>query len=336
MKTNLVITMAAAVLVLAGCHKDDKEQPDNWTGEIRLASGVTAQLKSRSIETGLQGNQIDASVKVGVFINENTNVEPAPTTYTQNMMYTADGRGGLSTASQPYFPQSGNGVDIYAYAPHTAGYTSGAKGAMSFTVQTNQSTKDAYLASDLIWGRPMKLKAGSTTDYETANPVARTSSVIHLSFKHMLSKIVVQLKPGNGLAPNDFQSATLSILNVLPTMTVTMNSGKLGDASGTKTDITAATYATVATSADLTASAIVVPQTIAKGERFLKVHLTTGGDLYYTLPKEASNKDLVLESGKIYRYEIQVDLTSLTVNTTVDDWELIGDGSPVTGNAVME
>lgn len=334
MKTNLMITMAAAVLVLAGCHKDDKEQPDTWIGEIRLASGVTAQLKSRSIETGLQGKQIDASVKVGVFINENTDVDPAPTTYTQNMEYTANGTGGLSTASQPYFPQSGNGVDIYAYAPHAAGYTSGATGAMSFTVQTNQSTKDAYLASDLIWGQPMKEAAGG--GYETANPVARTSSVIRLSFKHMLSKIVVQLKPGNGLAPNDFQSATLSILNVLPTMTVTMNSGLLGTASGNKTDITAATYATVAAPADLTASAIVVPQTIAKGERFLKVHLATGGDLYYTLPKEVSDKDLVLESGKIYKYEIQVDLTSLTVNTTVDDWELIGDGSPVTGNAVME
>lgn len=334
MKTNLMITMAAAVLVLAGCHKDDKEQPDNWTGEIRLASGVTAQLKSRSIETGLQGNQIDESVKVGVFINENTDVDPAPTIYTQNMMYTADGRGGLSTASQPYFPQSGNGVDIYAYAPHTAGYASGAKGAMSFTVQTNQSTKDAYLASDLIWGQPMKEAAGGS--YETANPVARTSSVIRLSFKHMLSKIEVKLKPGNGLKIEDFKGATLSILNVLPTMTVTMNSGKLGNASGNKTDIIAATYATVAAPADLTASAIVVPQTIAKGERFLKVHLATGGDLYYTLPNEASDKDLVLESGKIYKYEIQVDLTSLTVNTTVDDWELIGDGSPVQGNAVMD
>lgn len=331
MKTNLVITMAAAVLVLAGCHKDDKEQPDNWTGEIRLASGVTAQLKSRSIETELQGKQIDKSVEVGVFINENTDVEPAATTYPQNMRYTANGKGELSTVSQPYFPQSGNGVDIYAYAPHDADYASGATGAMSFTVQTNQSTKDAYLASDLIWGQPMKEAAGG--GYETANPVARTNSVIRLSFKHMLSKIVVQLKPGNGLAPNDFQSATLSILNVLPTMTVTMNSGKLGDASGNKTDITAATYATVATSADLTASAIVVPQTITKGERFLKVHLATGGDLYYTLPDD---KDLVLESGKIYKYDIQVDLTSLTVETSIDDWELIGDGNPVKGNAVME
>lgn len=333
MKTNLMITMAAAVLVLAGCHKDDKEQPDTWNGEIRLASGVTAQLKSRSIETGLQGKQIDESVEVGVFINENTDVEPAATTYPQNMKYTANGKGGLSTASQPYFPQSGNGVDIYAYAPHDADYTSGATGAMSFTVKTDQSTKDAYLASDLIWGQPMKLKAGSTTDYETANPVARTSSVIHLSFKHMLSKIVVQLKPGNGLTKEDFKSATLSILNVLPTMTVTMNSGLLGTASGNKTDITAATYATVAAPADLTASAIVVPQTIAKGERFLKVHLATGGDLYYTLPKD---KDLVLESGKIYKYDIQVDLTSLTVETSIDDWELIGDGNPVKGNAVME
>lgn len=68
----------------------------------------------------------------------------------------------------------------------------------------------------------------------------------------------------------------------------------------------------------------------------MKVHLATGGDLYYTLPNEANDANLELKSGKIYKYEIQVDLTSLTVNTTVDDWDLIGDGNPVKGNAVME
>ena len=322
-----MMMMAVAATMLAACGNDDES--DNWAGEIRLSSGLAVQkAESRSIAAELQAEQIASGVNVGFFINEAVNENPA-TTYTQNLSYTATGSGSFD-GTTVYYPQSGNGVNIYAYAPYKADLA--LNDTYSFTVKENQSTNADYLASDLLWGQPMKPKDGSTTEYVTANPVSRTKENVNVTFKHLLSKVQVTLKPGDGLTADDFKGATLTILQVSPTTSLTLNNGTIGTASGTKTDITAATYPTDATPT-LTASAIVVPQTITKGTHFMMVHLVTGGNLYYTIP---SNEDLTLESGKIYKYEITVNLTGLTVTSSIKEWETIGGGNPVQGTATME
>lgn len=322
-----MMMMAAAATVLAACGNEDES--DDWAGEIRLSSGLAVQkAESRSIAAELQAEQIASGVNVGFFINEAVNENPA-TTYTQNLSYTATGSGNFD-GTTVYYPQSGNGVNIYAYAPYAAGLA--LDGNYSFTVKENQSTDADYLASDLLWGQPMKLKENSTDEYVTANPVARTKENVSVTFKHLLSKVQVTLKPGNGLTADDFKGATLSILQVLPTTSLILNSGVISRASGEETNITAATYPTDATPT-LTASAIVVPQTITRGTQFMKVHLNAGGDLYYTIP---TDQDLTLESGKIYKYEITVNLTGLTVTSSIIEWETIGEGNPVQGIATME
>lgn len=323
------MSMAAAALVMTACSNDET---DNWNGEIRLTSGLEVQQETRSISTGLQGTQIADGIHVGFFINEAVS-SGAATTYPQNMDYTANGRGSFS-GTAVYYPQSGNGVNIYAYAPWQTGLA--LDGNYAFSVQTDQSLNADYLASDLLWGQPMK-EATTPGTYITANPVARTKDNVSVTFKHLLSKIQVTLTPdaASGLTADNFKGATLQILQVLPGTTLTLANGGISAASGNKTNITAATYGTGATPT-LTAAAIVIPQTIAKGEQFLKVHLATGGELYYTLPNGDSDNDLVLESGKIYTYDITVKLTGLKVTSTIEDWGTIGAGNPVKGDAVMQ
>jgi len=331
MKTRVfVMGMAAAALVMTACSNDET---DNWNGEIRLTSGLEVQQETRGVSTGLQGTQIADGIHVGFFINEAVS-SGATTTYTQNMDYTANGRGSFS-GTAVYYPQSGNGVNIYAYAPWQTGLA--LDGNYAFSVQTDQSLDAGYLASDLLWGQPMKESTATPGTYTTANPVARTKNNVSVTFKHLLSKIQVTLTPdaASGLTADDFKGATLQILQVLPGTTLTLANGSISPASGNKTDITAATYGT-GTTPTLTAAAIVVPQTIAKGEQFLKVHLATGGELYYTLPSGDSDADLTLESGKIYTYDITVKLTGLKVTSTIEDWGTIGAGNPVKGDAVME
>lgn len=255
--------MAAAALAMAGCSNDENEVMDNWNGEIRLTSGLEVQqTETRSIATELQATKIAQDNHVGFFINEEVaSGETATTTYTQNLDYTADGNGGFS-GTIVYFPQSGKGVNIYAYAPWQTGLT--LNGSYSFTVKADQSKDADYIASDLLWGQPMKLKTGSTTDYEPANPVARTKENVPVSFKHLLSKIQIELVAGDGLTTDDFKGATLTIMNTLPSTSLTLSSGTISTASGTAAAITVATYPTDATPTAFTGSAIAVPQTIAK------------------------------------------------------------------------
>ena len=331
MKTRIFMVMAAAALVLAACRND--EETDNWAGEIRLSSGLTVQAESRSVETNLQATQIADGVHVGFFINEDVAGTPA-TTYTQNLNYEATGKGGFD-GTTVYFPQSNNGVNIYAYAPWKEKLV--LNNSYDFTVESDQSEAENYIASDLLWGQPMKQKQGSNpATYEPANPVARTKENVNVTFKHLLSKVQVTLEPGDGLTAVDFKGATLSILGTKPTTSLTLKTGDISTASGEATPIIAAKYPTNVPPTSLTASAIVVPQTIAKGTQFMQVHLASGGDLFYTIPDGELDLALTLESGKIYKYEIKVNLSGLTVTSTIADWETIGEGDPVEGTATME
>ena len=331
MKARFLMTMAVAAMTLAACNN---EETDTWAGEIRLSSGLEVQQVTRSIATNLQGNQIANGVSVGFFINENVaSGSTATTTYTQNLDYTASGSGGFS-GTAVYYPQSGNGVNIYAYAPWKTGLT--LDGNYAFSIEADQSTDANYFASDLLWGQPMKNGAKSG-EYESANPVARTKDAVSVSFKHLLSKIQVELKTDNtsGLTADDFKGAKLEILSVKPGVSLTLANGTITSASGTAANVLAATYTTTGTPSALTAAAIVVPQTFSKGAKFMQVTLATGGKLFYTLPSGGSDTDLVLESGKIYSYTITVKLTGLTVTSKIKDWETIG-ANPVAGNAVMD
>uniref|UniRef100_UPI0032ECA640 fimbrillin family protein n=1 Tax=Bacteroides cellulosilyticus TaxID=246787 RepID=UPI0032ECA640 len=327
---RFLMATAATAIVMVACNN---EETDNWAGEIRLSSGLEAQQVTRSINPDLQGGQIADEVEVGFFINENAS-NPT-TTYPQNLLYTANGNGSFD-GSTVYYPQSGNGVNIYAYAPWKDGLSLG--GNYAFSIQENQSTDEGYLASDLLWGQPMKQKTDDPGVYESANPVARTKENVNVTFKHLLSKIQIELTPEAGLTAKDFRGATLKILNVKNTTSLTLTDGAISEASGSAVEVTAATYENKEglTEENLKAAAIVVPQTITKGTKFLKVTLKSGGELYYTLPSGADDADLVLESGKIYKYDIKVKLTGLTVTSQITDWETIGEGNPVKGEAVME
>lgn len=324
MKTRLFMSMAAAAVILAGCNN---EETDNWAGEIRLSSGLTTQ-QTRSIATGLQGDQIADGIHVGFFINEATSQSPT-TTYPQNLDYTANGSGSFS-GTAVYYPQSGTGVNIYAYAPWKDALA--LDGTYVFSTKQDQSLDADYLASDLLWGQPMKQEGNG---YETANPVAGTKNSVSVSFKHLLSKIQVTLIPdaSSGLTADDFKGAKLEILSVKPDVSLTLANGNISVATGTPASVIAATYDDAATPTALTAAAIVVPQTFTKDTKFMKVTLATGGELFYTLPD--ADGDLTLESGKVYTYDITVKLTRLTVTSTIDDWSPIGQ-NPITGTAEMD
>ena len=315
-----------AVLVLASCDKKENEDP--WNGEIRLRSGLEEQELGRSTGPG-QETSLVSGTEVGFFMKEAKDVEPH-TVYGSKIYLVSNGDGGFSGVQQ-YYPRNGGEVNIYAYVPYDNTYEDGLSGTMSFTVKGDQSNRRDYVASDLLWGQPMKLKEGDdvTAEYVTANPVARTKDVVEVCFSHLLSQVHVELDRGTGVGEADMMGAKVSVVDAYPTMALTMQDGSISAATGMRTDVILATYG----SADKVyrGYGVVVPQTYKKGGKFLCVELGTGGKLYYVVPDD---KDLVLESGKRYDYNITVNLTSLKVKTKITDWESIG-ASPVKGTAEM-
>lgn len=311
-----MMMMAAAATVLAACNNDD--ETDNWAGEIRLSSGLTVQQTDTRAATDIQGSQFASGEKIDVFISENTQAgQDATTTYGQPLIYTTGSNGvmGAPAGSQPYFPASGNSVNIYAYYP-SGKVTDIAATSLTFSVEENQNDDANYKASDLMYGKPAQ------------NPVARTSSPTTLTFTHLLSKVTITLVQGSG-APS-LTDAVVTLKNVKPSTTLNPSAGTIaatasGDAKGI--------IVKAKTNSALSGSAIVVPQTLETS--FIEVTLANGGVLTSKDLKDGSGTSInsvALTSGNVYTYTITVNLTSLDITSTITPWN----PKTGTGNAEMQ
>ncbi len=315
--TRNYLLLAAAALAFAACGNDET---DNWNGEIRLRSGLDVQQTTRA-GTTIQATQFDTNEQIDVYITEATKTgqdQSTVTEYDKPLVYTTGSNGAMTppTDKQPYYPSSGNGVNIFAVYPKGTSLTSGSG---SFTIKTDQSDNANYKASDLMYGAP----SGNGT-------VSRQKAAVSINFKHLLSKVTVELKSGAGSPSLD--GATVELQNVKPTttLTATNSSGSISAAAGTAQAITVMK----ATSSSLSGSAIVIPQTLAT--TFIKVTLKDGGVLTSNTLTDSSNSainSVVLESGKAYKYTITVNLTKLDVTASIGDWS---NGTTATGNATMD
>lgn len=321
MKLDILTTIAVAFLLVA-CNRDNGEiSPDNRNNEIRLRSGVTTPTRAYGFDT-----QIAVGEKINAWV-EDKNAIPL---YENNLL-TADGKGGFSYQTTMYYI-SPSPVNIYAIHTNPT-YTETAFPTNGIPIihmaETDQTTPAAYIASDLLFA--VKKEVGSTPD------------AVPLTFYHMLSKVEVVLKPGNGNP--DLTGVVVTIDNTRPqarflpdkNADISSPTARAGmvEASESITPITIPTRTTTDFNAPNTqyAEAIVVPQTVAAGKTFIRVKLPApdGRTFAYKIPADASLK---LESGKKYIYNITVDLNDLYVETTIEDWETVG--QPREGSAFPE
>lgn len=205
---------------------------------------------------------------------------------------TAGGDGTFTGGTPMFYPESGMGVSIYAFHPSSA--------PASFVANADQSSNANYFNSDLL--------------YSDKKDYTRQSAAHSLTFEHKLSKLTYTLLSGTG-SPN-ITGATVKWTNVCNTAAFDKTTGGVTTPSYPTIIIPHATY-----------GAIIVPQTVGANTQLLEVTLADGAVLKYT-----PNTDQVFEGKKKYNYEITVNLSGLTVTSTITDWESV---SKRTGNATM-
>ena len=298
MKTRLLMTISAAMLTLAGCTNEDQvETIDNWNGEIRLTSGVTTQTRANT-----QATQILESETVYAWADKVS----ATTDYIKAWTLTAGSNNDFTGNSQ-YYPTDGSNLDFYAlhgnfkettFTENTTSFPT----TIVHSVEADQSNVDMknYAKSDLL--------------YAVQKNVARSKDAVQLPFYHMLSKVEVALKSGDG-NPN------------LIGATVTAITESNNDA----TPITIRTVTTTNFNSNTDyGEAVVLPkQTISQNTPFIQVKLANNAVFNYKIPDASGLK---LESGKKYTYKITVNQSGLTVTSKIDDWT----SEEKTGNAEMD
>ena len=316
------IFLATAVVALAACSSNEEIEQIGKC-EIKLSS--TLEVLTRAAQ-GIQSTEFDEGESVAVFINENTTAESPSVTYGQPLKYKVGENKSLTTTDPQYFPQNGNGVDIYAVYPYDAGKNvEVTETAAKFAVQDDQSTNDNYKASDLMVGQPQ----GSVTVY-------KTTSDVKLVFDHCLSKININITAGDGLTTDDLLGAEVSILGITNSATFNVKTGEvIADKLPTSSSIIAGTLqANNGVIAGI--SAIIIPQEVTAGSQFISIKI--GGDqqtapteLVYTLPTGAANMDF--NPGYSYTFNITAKKSGLTVDgTSINSWK---EGSTVAGDAII-
>lgn len=329
MKAKLVaLSMAAVALAMAGCSNDENEGVDNWNGEIRLSSGVSTQTRAfESMDTQLPEGQT-----VAVYVDKADGSQ----LYGNNVL-TADGNGSFTYNEPMYFPEDYSKVDIYAF--HTNGtLNDDFPATITHEVESDQSSEDSYLKSDLL--------------YAARKNNAFSKTAIPLTFYHMLSKVQVAIKAGAGFSDLDLEGATVSIVGIklkadfTPDKSADINNTVPATAQDARAKMIALTASddnlvsdmylsnNVTTGTDFSKAvyndAIIVPQTVESGKPFVQVILPNNrGVLTHKL-----DSDVTFKSGMKYQYQITVNLTGLTVKSTVVDWKSVGD--PIQGNAEMD
>ena len=155
-------------------------------------------------------------------------------------------------------------------------------------VAEDQSTLAAFQGSDFISAK------NQTVEFDDPK----------LTFTHRTARVAIELKPGTGFTNVDGATVSLVSLsadNENPTAIKTYNAS------------------------DNSYEALTAPQTVAKGEPFIRVEL--GGGNFYFRPQN----DVVLEAGNRYTYTVKVNATGLTLaGCEIGKWD---DGGGESGAA---
>lgn len=254
-------TIAAAAFAFTGCSSDelDNQTIQKSGNKINFTYGAAA---TRTVTDPQSGTSVSTGLNVGIF-GVSSEGTTTMTNYANNKYVTAASNAiNLATGSSDMtWPTTTSATaSIYAYAPYQESWE--VNTANSFSVQSDQTSDDNYLASDLLYASAASQAQGAT---------------VNLAFSHKLSKVSITIKKATG-SNVILNGATVKIKNTQLTTSLNPSTGALGDASGDVTDITAATIASELEagneSSTATACAVIVPQTLAAGTAFVEITTT--------------------------------------------------------------
>lgn len=297
---HYILPLALAALV--SCSSDNDMQQPTPGGKIQLHLTASLEGMTTRAANNLQTTSLASGNNVGVMVHEATTEGMQ---IASNTCYTVGTNGELtlSATSAPIFLQSDNDVNIHSYAPFRADML---YGYLNTSTKTDQSTSDNYIASDFLFGSP---KAGNPV-----HPLPDTP--VELSYRHLGSRIVVMLVPGDGIEASYLEGAQITTCPLSTDVSFYPKTQQMTVSSSTSSNIT---IGKVSSSADLTHAAVILPQTVSALSDFLTVSFPNDANkLSFIYTPTAA---LTFESGKQYLYTMTVGKDGVTTTTEVKPWD---------------
>ena len=276
MRHRLFIPAATALLIALTACTQDELADDN-----RLPEGeypVVIRATGLSVEATTQAAPSTRATVDGDWQGVQTvalKMGDAVKEYTVTPNSADNTKATLSCESDPHYWTSRDPITVSAWWPLDKADITRMP---AVKVAEDQSTLAAFQGSDFI--------SAIDRTVEFNDP--------KLTFTHRTARVAIELKPGTGFTSVD--GATVSLVS-LSTDNENPTAIKTYHASGNSYE------------------ALTAPQTVAKGEPFIRVEL--GGGNFYFRPQN----DVVLEAGNRYKYTVKVNATGLTLEgCTIGDW----------------
>lgn len=289
---HLILFICALLTICACSSENGGDSPGPSPSIEKIPIRISTSMVSRATD-----NVFEEGDNIGLFVvnhNADGSSNPLKTTgnYVDNSKFTYQGT--WTAATPTYWKDNTTHADFYLYYPYTGSI--GDVNAMPWNVNADQSTSAKYKSADLLIGK-------------TTN-VAPTETAVKIDAKHVMSQMVVSLKPGNGFTEESLGKAKISVkINRLKTQaTANLVTGKL-TAKGNDADLTPLKEE------GNNYKALIIPQAVGEG-KLITVNVD-GRD--YQLKKAANFT--AFEAGKKHKFTVTLSKTSNGVNVNITKWE---------------
>ncbi len=231
MKRN-TLSALAVIIALVSCTSTENRENMSVPKPIRMTDGI-AMTRS-----GIQETRLVEREKVYVWANQRQTSDNGVTwttdwtkdAYLKAWTLEADGTTSdanaynILTGSTKYYPSKPLAMvaihgNFTTFTEDETTYPT----TVTHTIETDQNTTGNYEKSDLLWWK--------------SDNVTMSDDPVHVNFAHKLSKVEITLSVGD-YTEDELDKATVTLNNVLPTVTLNMTNGTLGTASGTPVFIT--------------------------------------------------------------------------------------------------
>ena len=282
------MTKLFALALLAGamvsCSTEDTASTTpNGKVAVQFTGGI-------SVNTRAAGQDWADGDKIGIFMIEagKTLSADAISEGVDNVCYQSNGSKAFSPISGGktiFFPIDGD-VDFYSYYPQTT--------VNNYKVALNMGDQKSQEAIDFMYAK--------TTGCNKANPQ------VDLKFNHMLSKLILNVQPGNGLTQDDLNNLTVTIKDQNTTATFNLADGVIsGEGNPDNIQMKAVQVGKIY-------EAILLPT--ATTTREIEFNLNNGHDAPFVWKMDSE-----LKGGNLYNYTtVKLTRTTIEMTGTIESW----------------
>lgn len=210
---KLILTAAAAMMVLASCTKTKVESID---GPKEIAFKKIEGAMTKAVTEDLAGN-----TTMGVYaIKHGATTDVDASYYFKNISYGPNTQSGPTAwvATPPQYWPLSDALDFVVYAPHHASNSSYDQSTktISYTITSNPQT-------DYMYGKQYYDDDGDYTSGDPGDGYTKQSTNIPVELIHALTKITVNIKLGDGATEGSIKVKSLVLAGTKQDGTIKYN-----------------------------------------------------------------------------------------------------------------